>query len=798
MAGLAMPIGAAVLAMLVPGYLLGRFMGISRVWGICAAPALGLAVLALATNVLGVLHVPANAMSVLVVPSVLLFVAAVARMLMSAQARRQWERASRNRATRRKGAPSGQGGSLVQLPRLSLGWPILYVLVGIFVCRFVFLSMLAAPDTLAVSRDLPHHINQVRAFLDSGVWSSINPDLFQTAADVAIDPISPGGSGFYPSLWHAICTLVVQLAHVPVAHAINAVNAVFLGVCLPLSALSFLAFVWHDDWRVLLAGSIACVSFVAFPWQVLSYGPIYPNLCGFCVTLGCIWPLMRFADDGVRRSERMVLAAVFALACLGVAFLHPNSVIAACLIAVPYLGMRVLRARRGWHVAGRSIDARIVLVACLVLGAGLWYGMYRAPFMRSTVSMVWDFNLSEAQGFVNWLMLAYLNVLPFGRNYGQPVLAALLVAGMVWTLRNRRWTWVTLTYVLGSVPLLVSLTMGRYRHIFAGFWYTDPPRLGAVAVLAGIPLAALALAQVMRLVAGLLQLEGAGAASDSDDVAMATAVDTGSDEPASAASATKRVAVTNRGDITVTAAAKDRGAATAGTKRGSAAQGRLANGRSQQQGDNAQEATRRVSGSWQPVVAAVLAMGVFAVAVFFPSFYAPGISAAEVAEDVKGELQVHTAFEYQRAYYRKSAFVENGEYSRLERRFMEQVHDLVGSDAVVANNPFDGSVLAYGDCGVRTYYRSLLGFEDGAETEASRIIRSSLVNVAQSELVADTVHKLGIQYVVKLSPVTYDGSSFRWNYASAQWVGIDWIGPDTPGFELVMEQDGYQLYRIVV
>lgn len=695
MGGLELPMLAACVVLFVPGYLVLRAVGVPRAWSLTAAPVISVALYSFVTIAYEKVGVRCSPLSVFAVPCVALLLAAVAAEM----------------ARRRAGV-----GPRIELPELSLGWHVLYVLVGLVLCRFIFVSMLPGADALAVGRDLPHHINQVRVFLTSGNWSAAGTDIFVTPEEIAVDPLSPNSSNFYPSTWHVVCALVSACTGAKVATAINAVNAVFTVVCFPLAVLSVLAFVFEADALILFAGSIICLSSMAFPWRFLGWGPLFPNVAAFATMLSGAWMLMRFTCDDVERDERVRLGALFVLTCLGLAFLHPNSAIALCVFVAPYLCMRILHARHGWHVLGRAIPAPVVVAAFLAFAAALWVVLYNASFMQATVTFNWDYNLSEAQGIINVLTLAYLNLVDF--DPGQPALAAMVIAGLVWMARHRRYGWLAITYVIGFIPLFVSYSVVPLRHLVSGFWYTDPRRLAALAAIFAIPVATLGFSAVMRLVAKAFKL-------------------------------------------------------TLGPLDG-ASGGRMPRG------------------GWAVPAALVCA---FMVVNLFPGFYLPGVI-EDVEDDEEELLKVHTAIEVERETI-KRCNSDFGEYSRRERAFMDEVVELIGPDALVVNQPFDGSVVAYGDSGVRTYYRYLNGFGLPGETDESVLVRTRLADIATDPEVRDVAHRLGLEYVVQLGPIKEDTSAFRWNYVADEWAGVDAIDSRTPGFELVLRRGRNSLYRIV-
>ena len=137
-------------------------------------------------------------------------------------------------------------------------------------------------------------------------------------------------------------------------------------------------------------------------------------------------------------------------------------------------------------------------------------------------------------------------------------------------------------------------------------------------------------------------------------------------------------------------------------------------------------------------------------------------------------------------------------YDEAERAFVDEVLELVGPDAIVINEPSDGSAYAYGAQGLRTYYRYWRGYDVDDEKATSKTIRMGISRVATDADVQAAVREVGAQYVLHLDHNHYDIDTARmWTYGDGKlWVGIDGIRDDTQGFDVVLARDDMRLYKI--
>lgn len=176
---------------------------------------------------------------------------------------------------------------------------------------------------------------------------------------------------------------------------------------------------------------------------------------------------------------------------------------------------------------------------------------------------------------------------------------------------------------------------------------------------------------------------------------------------------------------------------------------------------------------------------VFLAGVYLPGFYLSGIGPVNTAfGDVANALRYH--------------------YSLLDRpldaneaAFVEEVKEVVGEDELIINQPFDGSTFASSVGDLNLYYRSINSHGGPSETEQSRVLRLNLKDIATNDEVKDAIEEVGASYVLVLD---YDepeiSSPHVYPPNVEEWVGIDGVRDDTPGFEVVLSEGDMRLYKV--
>lgn len=165
-------------------------------------------------------------------------------------------------------------------------------------------------------------------------------------------------------------------------------------------------------------------------------------------------------------------------------------------------------------------------------------------------------------------------------------------------------------------------------------------------------------------------------------------------------------------------------------------------------------------------------------------------------------VEIKTPFGYQGQEFRNQYDYELVYYDVLtarEEEFCEKALSLIPEGSLVINNPSDGSVFMYPLFNANLYYRSCNPPVSDNETPESSAIRFHLDALASDPEVTDAVESLDAEYVIQLDHGERpDEFRIRYtNYEPSDWVGIDSIDENTPGFELLLKDEDMRLYRIV-
>lgn len=698
----ALAAGLAAVYLFVPGYLGFRAAGLARRWSLCAAPILSFATYGVLGVVYRFIHVPANPLTIALLPSAVFLVVALLRS-------RWGRRSATNRLAARQPSHLGNTSGLA-LPAMPGAIVLLYVVVGLCVGYFMFVKQLSSPDAVLIGRDVAHHLGGVRTFAESQDFSSFGMSLYQSAGDQAINPM---GSGFYPSAWYALCALVVQSGIASVPITINAANYLITSVVWPLGVLVLIRWIVPESRRIAVAGAFTSLAFMAFPWYIIEFGPIYPNLAAFCLVPTCAWTFMYAIVPDLPSRDRLVRLLVFLLSGLGLVLTQTNAVFVVVLLVVPYVCSQILKSEKGFSLFGAHIPRGVVMIAWIVFCVVVWVAINRSPAARDVVTFnLWYYECSIWQALVNVAILSYQWL--FIYDQPQPVLAVLVILGIIWTLRNRRLMWYSASYALAVGIIVGNCTQsGVTREIISGFWYSDPPRLAAFAAMIAVPLAAIGVAWVCEGACALFKARG------------------------------------------------------------------------------------RWGSSIPATVVPAFTIGLVMVIVFYPGIRLPANDYSWWINDETGKLRTKvedTRLGIASTYSRMGSLVNR---KRAFIRYAKRVIDEDGgSNALVVNNPFDGSYLAYGESGIRTYFRDL-AVGTKVDDADSTIIRMRLCDVATDPQVQEVVKRIGAKYVLQLEkPHLSPGDSLKWGYDLADWVGIDGITEETPGFEVVTRQGDMVLYRI--
>lgn len=351
------------------------------------------------------------------------------------------------------------------------------------------------PDALSQTFDASFHYNAVARILNTADASSL------TVGGLVNSP------GFYPSAWHGVVSLIVPVTPGPgeVVIASNVVALVTTLLIWPLSVLLLVRTLVGRSAGAALAAPVLSLGFVAFPWTLVTYGALWPNLLGVALVPATLAAVALAARPGLGpdpvsparpgpfppgRVARWFPAAAGVLA-LG--FAHPNALFGAVVVAVPPVLWGLVGALRRGLRAGRAQAVRALAVVPVVLGAGgaLAYVMFASPLLDGIRGYYWEPQVSVGEAMSDALLHS-----PDG-NAPAWSIAVLTVAGAVWALRRTRTSWLVPAHLL--VCALYVVGASTWSSVWTGVWYNDAPRIAALVPVTAAPLAALGLVALCSL-----------------------------------------------------------------------------------------------------------------------------------------------------------------------------------------------------------------------------------------------------------------------------------------------------------
>lgn len=447
--------------LLAPGYLILRIFHAPRTWAICAAPLISLATIGITGQAAALAGIsstpPVLAIAFLIICAVCLLIA------------------------------FSTHASLEKLPRIPMGAVALYAVIGSLLGLNLYISRIGAPNELFQAYDLTQHLNVIQAMASSGRFSSFGISPYLTMPDLAIAPVDY--AQFYPTGWHALCSLSIMIAPVSVPATINASMFVLPCVVFPLGMLAFLSSAFPQDRRMHWLGALFVCAFVAFPWNLLAFGPVYPNATGFSLMPIAMALFVTMVGKDRDASERVLLVALLVPSVIGLALCHPNTIFTCVVLLTPFCVFRIWEECQK-HGA-KPYLATAACVGFVLFVAAVWMFFFNLPLFQDIVRHVWRPYSRPWQQLVNIALLAPTMDF-FAEEGAQFLLAALVGIGIIYALGSKDRRWLVFSYAIPCLILLVSATQdGELKQMLAGFWYTDPMRLASMCTIAAIPLAIL-------------------------------------------------------------------------------------------------------------------------------------------------------------------------------------------------------------------------------------------------------------------------------------------------------------------
>lgn len=361
----------------------------------------------------------------------------------------------------------------------------LAVLAPAALITWVLAHAIGDPTLINQRYDNFFHVNAIQYVLDTG---NASPFWVGTMTQ-------PGSLLFYPSGWHAVASLIVQLSGSSVAMASNALVFVVAALVWPASIVLLTQRLLGTSSLARVAGGVLAAASPAFPYLPLHYGPVYPLFLGLAiapVALAAMITVLR--PHRLPRRQDAVLLLVLLLP--GVALAHPSAFLAVLALSVPSV---IALAVHLWRSRPASRDRAIVLGGMVALGV---IGIAVLKFVRPPAQEIyWPVTGSLPTAVGEVVTAAVFN---YPVAY---LLAFLAIVGAVTALRRPTYfRAVALGMLLIGGALYVIVAGSPFETLrtwLTGPWYNNPPRLASIWVITVVPIAALGAQHLVRVLVRL-------------------------------------------------------------------------------------------------------------------------------------------------------------------------------------------------------------------------------------------------------------------------------------------------------
>ena len=157
------------------------------------------------------------------------------------------------------------------LPRRRTTWWLASVALAAGIVAVNFVLGVRDPDLPSQTIDAGFHYNAVLSVMKSG---------FPDGGHVAASSLA-AATTWYPPLWHDVTALVSSLTGTNIAIVANAVGWAIGGVVWPLSMVWLCSRILpHARLLTTLAIGLCCGAITLFPYLMLSFGVLWPNVLG--------------------------------------------------------------------------------------------------------------------------------------------------------------------------------------------------------------------------------------------------------------------------------------------------------------------------------------------------------------------------------------------------------------------------------------------------------------------------------------------------------------------------------------
>ncbi len=361
---------------------------------------------------------------------------------------------------------------------------LIVVAAATIVLLFVFVGALPNAAAIISRHDNQTHLNNARAFLESGRWSSLHASSY-----VAMDPIQcpfAVRDHFYPSAWTDLVALVCLTSRINLMVAVNAVVALCACLVFPLGCYTLLRVLLPHRRRGLVLSALAIAGFATWPWLFVYSGPLFPNQMGVSLQLCALPLILAILEGGNARADVPRFATIALVSFVALALTHPSTLF-SCYVFMSAWGAHMLRS----VFRGRTRIIALTLYSTVIVA--FWVFCLHLPALSSTVGY------SEVNGSALVDTVLDIALMRFFFTTAQPGLTILAVLGIFVSLRSRYRRWLIVPVAFFAVGYLCArMDWWPFANWIAAFWYTDWRRMAANLIVALMPFVVLGIDTLLQ------------------------------------------------------------------------------------------------------------------------------------------------------------------------------------------------------------------------------------------------------------------------------------------------------------
>lgn len=608
----------------------------------------------------------------------------------------------------------------------------LYLGIGVVCTLIWYVVPLWQPSNLANGWDIVAHLNYAQTFIQNSTYSSLHASYYSTAA-AQLNPSSAPAT-FYPCGWNILCALIAQIANASIPIAANALNSVFLAVCWPLSCMTFVANVFPTQPRARTCVAFVCCLSTIFPWTLLIYGPLFPFLSACCLMPSIYWIFMQLTRSAISPRERIQLGCYFVLGGITLMLLHTSALFSSIVILTPWCASRIAHTSRTITLRSKPISRLALSVIFVIAVCAVWAACYLIIVLKQGLLNFWWPSITTIhQALLQGLLFEFVSSNPWGNWFisPQPVFSVLYILGAIRAFRLKQGRSLVVAFVYLLCLGIVLIAFDTPLKSVLASFWYTDP----------YRIASLAIICAMPILG--LGLHVAVECMCCTYTALITRV---------------RSAFNTR--------------------------------------------TRRVGSPSSLPSSRSLAVVKAATLILILGIHATVTFPQTGTWKLTGTFDHNERSEYKIAL---SAPVNNLKVvcagvhddrfiNRAKINFLQRAHAIVGND-VVLNNPYDGSVLAYGYMGMNTLWRYPKTLQE-YERPGFAQLRLEAYAAADRYKVQDIIRRTHAAYLLSLGEHVRTDTSLAGDYIPQTFSGITRVTAETPGFTLVLEDGDMKLFRI--